>query len=110
MCRSSLTYLFYSLGCSESTGGSTGSIGLAVGSFVGGAVVGMLICLVVVLVKRKKKKKNEVASLPMTVLEQPGNDSHLENKEQNRNRRPQRDDNDFRGQLTSMCVPFSTCL
>ena len=101
---------FYSLGCSGSTSGSTGSIGLAVGSFVGGAVVGMLICLIVLLVKHKKKKRNQVDNLPMTVRDPSGNDSHLENKKQTRNGRPQRDDNDFRGQLTSMCMPYSACL
>ena len=81
------------------TKGSNGSNslvpGVAVGSFVAGAVVTLLICLLVVFVKRRKKRKSHVSDLPLTVREQPSGEPQVENQENFSNGRPPKDKGPF---------------
>ncbi|CAH3187114.1 unnamed protein product, partial [Porites evermanni] len=83
-------------GDTKSSNGSNSLVpGVAVGSFVAGAVVTLLICLLVVFVKRRKKRKSHVSDLPLTVREQPSGEPQVENQENFSNGRPPKDKGPF---------------
>ena len=82
-------------GDTKSSNGSNSLPGVAVGSFFGGAVVTLLICLLVVFVKRTKKRKSHVSDLPLTVREQPTDEPQVENQENFSNWRPPKDKGPF---------------
>ncbi|CAH3039583.1 unnamed protein product, partial [Porites lobata] len=82
-------------GDTKSSNGSNSLPGVVVGSFFGGAVVTLLICLLVVFVKRTKKRKSHVSDLPLTVREQPTDEPQVENQEDFSNWRPPKDKGPF---------------
>ena len=97
-------------GDTKSSNGSNSLVpGVAVGSFVAGAVVTLLICLLVVFVKRAKKRKSQVSDLPLTVREQPSGESQVENQENFSNGRPPKDKGPLREGITNICLPL-TCV
>ena len=110
-CKIKLPSRSFSLtGDTKSLNGSNSLVpGVAVGSFVAGAVVTLLICLLVVFVKRAKKRKSQVSDLPLTVREQPSGESQVENQENFSNGRRLKDKGPLRDGITNICIPL-TCV